>query len=179
MDPSALVLRVHLSPDMVFGVPYPANTATDCAAQHAEAVGPFANTAAPSLEQSPDIAVSWESFISTAVLSGASVQFDPESAASTLLGGRRRHALGNGGREADWAGWVIDPCEEGALEPSKKSTDDAVLIAPFGFAAIAHALRLSLKNLGFLFGFAVDAIEGDDLERFVEETGVLVLCGSK
>lgn len=49
VDPALLHLRVYFCPDVVFGVPDPADAAADRAAEHAEAVGPFAAAAAASL----------------------------------------------------------------------------------------------------------------------------------
>lgn len=49
VNPALLHLGVHLCPDVVFGVPDPADAAADRAAEHAEAVGPFTAAAATGL----------------------------------------------------------------------------------------------------------------------------------
>lgn len=49
MDPSLLVLRVHLSPYVILGIPHPTYPATNGTTEHAEAVGPFAASSSSSL----------------------------------------------------------------------------------------------------------------------------------
>lgn len=71
------MVRVDFGPNMIFCVPDPSNTAADGTAEHAEAVGPLSNTSASGLEQPPHIAIARESFVGTAALHGASIQFNP------------------------------------------------------------------------------------------------------
>lgn len=49
VDPSLLMFRVNLGPDVVFGIPHPADPTTDGSAKHAEAIGPLAAPASPRL----------------------------------------------------------------------------------------------------------------------------------
>ena len=67
VDPTLLVFRIHLRPDMVLGVPNPAYPATDCSAEHAEAVCPLAAPSASCLQEPPYITVSWKALESSAV----------------------------------------------------------------------------------------------------------------
>ena len=53
------------------------------------------------------------------------------------------------------------------------------MIAPFGLAAVAHALSLGLEDLTFLFGFAVNSVKGYRLQSLVEKTRVFEFCGSQ
>lgn len=55
VDPSSLVFRVHFGPDIVLGIPNPTDSGSDCAAEHAKAVCPFANSASSRLQQLPHI----------------------------------------------------------------------------------------------------------------------------
>jgi hypothetical protein len=114
------VLRVHLSPDVVLRVPYPADTGSYRAAEHAEAVGPFANTASARPQQLPNIRIPGESLVGTAAISGTAVQLDSGGATGGLFGARGRHALGDGRHAALGARGVVDELKEGSLEPSGK-----------------------------------------------------------
>lgn len=67
VDPSLLVLGVYLGPDVVLCVPDPTNSASHGTAKHAEAVCPLSNTSSAGVQQSPNIAVPGESFVSAAV----------------------------------------------------------------------------------------------------------------
>lgn len=55
VDPSSLVFGVHFGPDVVLGVPDPADSGADRATEHAETVGPFADSASSGLQQLPHI----------------------------------------------------------------------------------------------------------------------------
>lgn len=65
MDPSSLVFGIDFSPDVILRIPDPSHATTHCSAQHAEAVGPFTNTATSRLKKRPYVGVSWEAFKST------------------------------------------------------------------------------------------------------------------
>lgn len=117
MHPTALMLRVHLSPDVILGVPHPSYTSTKGSAEHAKAVGPFTGTSSSSLQQLPHIRVAGESFVGTTHSFRASVQFDTSCTACGLIGRRGSHSLGDRGRAASSAGRVIDELKEAILEP--------------------------------------------------------------
>lgn len=50
MDPSLLLVRVDFGPYMVLGIPNPSDTAAQCTAEHAEAVGPLSDAASTGLQ---------------------------------------------------------------------------------------------------------------------------------
>lgn len=50
VNPSPLVFRVHFGPDVVLRIPNPTDSGSDCAAEHAKAVGPFTNSASSRLQ---------------------------------------------------------------------------------------------------------------------------------
>ena len=149
--PSSLVFGVNFGPDVVLGVPDPADSGADRAAKHAEAVGPFANSATAGLEQLPHIGVSGESFVGGTAVIRASVEFDAGRTTGGLIGAGWSHALRDGGHVALGARRVVDKLEEGSLEPSgalceqgrresrplensnipEQCTDDTILVAPF------------------------------------------------
>ena len=60
-----------------------------------EAVGPFAASSSPRLQQTPDIAVSWKALVGAATGIRASVKLHSEGAAGILLWRRCSHTLGN------------------------------------------------------------------------------------
>jgi hypothetical protein len=97
VDPSSLVFRVHFGPDIILGIPDPTDTGSDCAAEHAKAVGPFANSATSRLQQLPHIGIPRESLVGGAISIGTTVQLNSGCATGGLIGGRRRHALGDRG----------------------------------------------------------------------------------
>ena len=97
MNPSPLVFRVHFSPDIILGIPDPTDTGSDCAAEHAKAVGPFANSAPSRLQQLPHIGIPGESLVGGAASIGTTVQLDSGGATGGLIGGRGGHALGDRG----------------------------------------------------------------------------------
>jgi hypothetical protein len=85
MYPSFTVDRVDFGPDMVFGIPDPSDSCPDGSAEHAEAVGPFATSAAAGLQEHKGIVVSRVSLVSTAVVEGALVQLDLIGTAGLLV----------------------------------------------------------------------------------------------
>lgn len=121
MNPSSLVLRIDLCPDVVLRVPDPTHTTTDRPAEHAEAVGPFTNTTTTGLQKLPDVRVARESFKSAAGAFRASVEFDSGGATGGLIGRRGSHASGDCRHEASRTGRVVDELKERALEPSVTS----------------------------------------------------------
>ena len=68
MYPTLSVNGVDFGEDVVFGVPYPADSRSHGPAEHAEAVGPFANTTAAGLEQHKGVVVSRITFVLAALL---------------------------------------------------------------------------------------------------------------
>jgi hypothetical protein len=200
MDPTTLVFRIHLSPDVVFRVPYPTNAGSDSTAEHAEAIGPFSHTAPACLQQLPDIRVTGESLIGTTVGLGAAVQLDTGGATGGLVGAGGCHALSDRGHTALGAWGVIDELEEGVLEPPaeqgmlvwaeekvsmpngglsrvsnvlQQCPNHTILISPFRLSS--HAGRLSLHDLRFLFGLGIETVQRKSAQSLVEETGVFIL----
>lgn len=112
VDPSPLVFRVHFGPDMILGIPDPTDSGPDCAAEHAKAVGPFANSASSSLQQLPHIGIPWESLIGGTTSIGTTVQLDSGCAPGGLIGGGRSHALGDRGHVTSRAWRVINKLEK-------------------------------------------------------------------
>lgn len=188
VNPSFLMVGIHFGPDMVLHVPHPANAASDGAAEHAEAVGPLADAASPGMQQAPYVAVAGKPFKGAARCGGAPVQLDAQRAAGTLVRRRCGHTLGNGGRQTNWAGGVVDPGEELPFEPPRQArlehvplnrtasfpadspqerTNDAVLVAPGGLPTVSHTFCLCLHDLAFLLGLAVYPVQGDALEGLV------------
>lgn len=130
MYPALSVLTVYLGPDVVFAVPYPADSAADCTTQHAEAVGPLTNTSSSCLKKDESVTVAREAFVSLALSVGALVNLDTVGTTGLFIRKRGSHANGNGGCMACTALGVVDPLEEVMLEPLHKSSDDTVLVAP-------------------------------------------------
>lgn len=130
MYPALSVLTVYLGPDVVFAVPYPADSAADCTTQHAEAVGPLTNTSSSCLKKDESVTVAREAFVSLALSVGALVNLDTVGTTGLFIRKRGSHANGNGGCMACTALGVVDPLEEVTLEPLHKSSDDTVLVAP-------------------------------------------------
>jgi hypothetical protein len=130
--PALSVLTVYLGPDVVFAVPYPADSAADCTTQHAEAVGPLTNTSSPCLEKDESITVAREAFVSLALSVGALVNLDTVGATGLFVRKRGSHADGDSGCVACTALGVVNPLEEVTLEPLHESSDDTVLVAPSG-----------------------------------------------
>lgn len=118
VNPSSLVLRIDLCPDVVLRVPDPTNTTTDRPTEHAEAVGPFTNTTTTGLQELPDVRVARESFKGAAGVFRASVEFDSGGATGGLIGRRGSHASSDRRHKASRAGRVVDELEERSLEPS-------------------------------------------------------------
>jgi hypothetical protein len=50
MDPSLLVLAVHLCPDVILTIPYPPDPGASGSAEHAKAIGEFSCSSSPSLQ---------------------------------------------------------------------------------------------------------------------------------
>lgn len=109
----------------------------------------------------------------------ALVGLDLGCAACLLVGEWCHDAEVDGGRVAARARRVVDPLEEGALEPSQQGADDAVLVAPGGLLAGAQALCLGLQDLALLLGLVVDLLEGHDAQGLVEQSGVLPPRGQR
>jgi hypothetical protein len=57
----------------------------------------------------------------------------------------------------------------------EKGADDAVLVAPFRFAPVSHALGLGLQHLALLLGLAVYPLQRESLKGLIEQPWVLVL----
>lgn len=119
MDPSFLLLRVHLGPYVIFSVPYPSDAASDRTTEHTEAVGPFAAAPTPRLQEGPDITVAGEAFESAAFAGRTAVQFDARCASGPFLGGGGCHSKRNGWSSTDRTWRIIDEAEEYTLEPSR------------------------------------------------------------
>ena len=134
VNPTLAVLAVYFGPDVILAVPHPAHSATNCTTQHAEAVGPFADTPSSSLEEDKGIAVTGEALVSLALSVGALVDFDTVGATGLLVGKRSSHANSNGGCMACTTLGVVDPLEERAFEPLHEGSDDTVLVAPGGLS---------------------------------------------
>jgi hypothetical protein len=173
MDPTTLVFRIHLSPDVVFRVPYPTDTGANGAAEHTKAIGPFSHTAPACLKQLPDIGVTGESLIGTTVGFGAAVQLDTGGATGGLVGTGGRHALSDRGHAALGAWGVVDELKERVLEPLQQCPNYTILISPFRLSS--HAGRLGLHDLRFLFSLGIEAVQRKSAQSLVEETGVFVL----
>jgi hypothetical protein len=173
VNPSSLVFGVHFGPNVVFGVPDPADSGADRATEHAETIGPFTNPASSGLQQLPHIWVSRESFVGGTAIIGATVQFNSGGTTSGFVGAGRCHALGDGGHIAPGARRIVDKLEEGSLEPPEQCTDDTILVAPFRLPWYAGSG--SLHDLGLFFGLRIQAIEWDHREGLVQKTRVFVL----
>ena len=130
VHPALAVLTVYLGPDVVFAVPYPADSAADCTTQHAEAVGPLTNTSSSCLKKDKGVTVTREAFVSLALSVGALVDLDTVGTTGLFIRKRGSHANGNGGCMACTALGVVNPLEEVTLEPLHESSDDTVLVAP-------------------------------------------------
>lgn len=118
MNPSSLVLRIDLCPDVILRVPDPAHTTADRPAEHAEAIGPFTNTATAGLQKLPDIRIARESFKSAAGVFRASVEFDSGGTTGGLIGRRGSHASSDRRHKASRAGRVVDELKKRSFEPS-------------------------------------------------------------
>lgn len=130
VHPALTVLTVYFGPYVVLAVPYPADSAADCTAQHTEAVGPLTNTSSSCLEEDKSVTVAGEALVSLALGVGALVDLDTVGTTGLLIRKRSRHANGNSGCMAGTTLGVVDPLEEVALEPLHKSSDDTVLVTP-------------------------------------------------
>lgn len=130
VHPALTVLTIYFGPYVVLAVPYPADSAADGTAQHAEAVGPLTNTSSSCLKEDESVAVAGEAFVSLALSVGALVDLDTIGTTGLLVGKRSGHADGNSGCMAGTTLGVVDPLEEVALEPLHKSSNDTVLVAP-------------------------------------------------
>lgn len=169
MDPASLVIRIDLSPDVVFRIPYPAHTTANRATEHAETVCPFTDTASPCLQERPNVGVAGEPFVRAATSLGTLVQFHAGCAAGGFVGVRRAHSAADCRAVAVRARRIIDKLKEVALKPSSRSftvsqvwsfhewrrgdtvrfvlqqcLDDAILIPPGGLHVLAHAGGLRL-----------------------------------
>ena len=120
MNPSLLVYRIHLGPNMVLCIPHPSDTTSDSAAQHAEAIGPLSTSPFPGLQKGPDIAISRESFVVCTLRNGTPIQLDAGSPSGDFIWCRWGHTVRNGGGEAIGTWRVVNPGEETALEPSEE-----------------------------------------------------------
>lgn len=178
MNPPSLVLAVDLGPDMVFAVPNPSDAGAHGPAEHGKTVGEFTSAASAGFEESPDVGVPGEPFISATVAILTSVEFNSGSTSSRLVGSGWCRATGHGWSITAAALWVVDKREEGALEPPQKHSDDAVLVTPFRLHVGTHRGSDALHDVMLLFGFLVDAIERHMGEGLVEKSRVLVLGGS-
>jgi len=130
VHPALAVLTVYFGPDVVFAVPYPTNSAADCATQHAEAVGPLTDTSSSCLKEDESVTVAREAFVSLALSVGALVNLDTVGTTGLFIRKRSSHANGDGGCMACTALGVVDPLEEVTLEPLHKSSDDTILVTP-------------------------------------------------
>lgn len=171
--PTLAMFAVDFGPDVVLTVPDPADAATDCATQHAEAVGPLADTALSGVQQDEGVVVAGEALKGLAVGVGALVELDPVSATSLLVGDGCDHAVGDGGGVACGALWVVDPLEEVSLEPAHESSHNAVLVGPGRLRVWAQRGGLGEEKVRLLLGVVVDALKRDDTKGFVKETRVL------
>jgi hypothetical protein len=130
VHPALSVLTVYLGPDVIFAVPYPTDSAADCTTQHAEAVGPLANTSSSCLEEDESVTVAREAFVGLALSVGTLVNLDTVGTTGLFIRKRSSHADGDGGCMACTTLGVVNPLEEVTLEPLHKSSDDTVLVAP-------------------------------------------------
>lgn len=130
VHPSLPVDTVHLGPDVVLAVPYPAHPATDRSAKHAEAIGPFTHTTPPGLQEDKGVVVPWESLEGLAMRVRALVEFHSGSTTCLFLINRSHKTHSDRLRIAPAALWVVDPLEIVALEPPHERNDYAVLVSP-------------------------------------------------
>ena len=130
VNPSLAMNTVDLCPNMILTVPDPSHSTSDSSAEHAETVGPLANSAPAGLQKYKRIVVAWESLVSTTMCMGTLIELDAVCAARLLVRKRGGHTLCNGLRVAVGTLWVIDPLEETTFEPAHECSDYAILIAP-------------------------------------------------
>lgn len=112
MDPSLLVLRVHLRPEVIFGAPDPAHTAADGATEHTEAIRPLAGSPSLRLQKLPDIAVPRESLIGLTPEIGTLIELDTQCTPRSLFRSALSDALGYSRRHADRTIGIVDPGKE-------------------------------------------------------------------
>ena len=162
---------------MVLCVPDPADSRSDGSAEHGEAIGPFAASAFAGLEEDECIVVARESLVAAASFVGALVGFDLGGTPSLFVWQWGSDADGYCGRVASRARWVVNPLEEGALEPPQQCADDAVLVAPCSLLAGTEAVGFGLQDLALLVGLAVDLLQRHNSQGLVEQPGVLPSAG--
>lgn len=162
---------------MVLGVPDPADSRSNSSAEHGEAVGPFAASAFAGLEEDECIVVAREPLVASASFVRALVGFDLGGTPSLLVWEWGSDAEGYCGRVASRARWVVDPLEEGALEPPQQCADDTVLVAPSSLLAGAETVGLGLQDLALLVGLAVDLLQRHDSQGLVQQPRVLPSAG--
>ena len=94
MYPPLVMLGVDLGPAIVVRAQCPdeSNARTHCAAQHAEAVGPFTNATSSCLEQGPNIPIPWEALVSPTIAGRTLVELNPSSTTYSLVFQRRCEA---------------------------------------------------------------------------------------
>src|SRR5271156_3413630 len=85
VDPSLLMLAVHLCPDVIFTVPHPPDPGAGCSAEHAKAIGEFSRSSSPSLQQCPNLGVSWKSVVCATSGVTAFVQLNSRRASSLFV----------------------------------------------------------------------------------------------
>jgi len=127
------------------------------------------------MKKDKSVGIPREAFVLFALLVRALVEFDLVGSACLLIRSWYGHADADGGTSALGTRRVIDPCEEGSLEPAQQSPHDAVLITPGSPLAVAQAVGLGLQYLAFLFGLVVYLLEWYRQKCFVEEARVLPL----
>ena len=156
MHPALSVLTVYFGPDVVFTVPHPTNSATDCATQHAEAVGPLTNTSSSCLKKDESVTVAREALVSLALSVGALVNLDTVGTTGLFIRKRSSHADGDGGCMACAALRIVDPLEEMTLEPLHESPDDTVLVTPGRLGVRSQRCGLSEVKVALFLCLVVD-----------------------
>ena len=107
----------------------------------------------------------------------ALVSLDLGGAACLFVGEWCSNANGYCRGVAPAARRVVDPAEEGSLEPAQQCADDAVLVAPGGLLACAEALCFGPQDLALLLSLVVDLFERHYSQRLVQQSRVFPAGG--
>jgi len=119
MDPSPLMLRVHLRPYMVFSVPYPSDATSHSPAQHGKTISPLAATTPPYLQQCPYISKARKSFVCSTLACRTPVKLNSGGTSGGLVRCRRSKPSGYCRRSAIRTCWVVDKLKKVVFEPSE------------------------------------------------------------